>query len=325
MKKFVYFFGALLILFVTQNILGGDHDWKNKDHKGFYRSPIKIGFDANYLRSTSGYDIDGNKQDNNGGDIFSRINEIIYAKYHGGRIGDTNVKWGAGIDLSFIQEKWTPGDMNMYATGYSDNGVTITPGATVGIRRIGKLPFSTYINLKYQIDATKDESNATDRQNALGANLNFNYRIAHGSKVFLGVDYWNTLARTETQQVFNYETYQVEDMDVDYDQGNQLAIYGGGDYKWCWGDCGWGHVGLKVNYWNRSDQSYDGNTLDKSSANYLSLIPEVGFRSKKLPLSFSLSTSYRNEYGIEQGWIGLSGKNVLKPSFALEGNVRIRF
>ena len=190
------------------------------------------------------------------------------------------------------------------------------------------------LGLKYQIDVTKDESDATylpdfvyatDKQNALGVNLNFNYKICHSSKVYVGVDYWNTFARTQMQKIFNYETYQVEDADVDYDNGNQLAIYGGGDYKWCWGDCGWGYAGLKLNYWNRSDQSYNGETIDKSGANYLSVIPKVGFRWKNIPLNISVSAAYRNEYGIEQGMIGLSGKSILKPSIALEGNIRYSF
>ena len=215
------------------------------DHKRLNFGPIRAALDVNYLRSTSAYDFDGNKKDNIGGDIYTRLNEIFYGRYNLGKVhlGDTKLRVGAGAEFSFTQEKWKPGDMNMYGVEQSDNGTTITFGPDIRTRKLGDTRLATYLALKYQLDLTKDESNATDKQNALGVNLNFNYKICHSTKVYVGMDYWDTFARTEMQKRFNYETYQVEDADVDYDNGNQLAIYGGGDYKWCWGDCGWGYAG----------------------------------------------------------------------------------
>ena len=140
------------------------------------------------------------------------------------------------------------------------------------------------------------------------------------------MDYWNTFTGTQKQITsYDYFTEMPIYSDVDYDEGNQFAVYAGGDYKFCWGDCGWGYAGLKLNYWSKSNQSYEGKKYDNTGANYLSIIPDIGFRWKKIPLNVSFSASYRNEYGIEQGWIGLSRKNVLKPSVALEGNIEYRF
>ncbi len=345
MKKLVYLFGALLIFSFSQNTFGGektedtndfysydllgkDHDWKNKDHKKLNFGPIKVGFDINYLRSTSVYDADGNKQDNYQGDVYTRLNEILYGRYSGGRINIGNSKWGwgAGGEFSFIKEKWKPGDMNMYGVGYSDNGFTFTPGADIGTRRLGGIRLSTILGLKYQIDGTKDESNATDKQNALGVSLDFMYRLCHHSKVYVGMEYWDTFAGTQKQITsYDYFTEMPIYSDVNYDEGNQLAIYGGGDYKWCWGDCGWGYAGAQLTYWSKTKQTFGDYTDDKSAANYLSISPEAAFRFKGFPLNISISGSYRNEYGIKQGIIGLSGKNVLKPSIALEGNIKYSF
>jgi hypothetical protein len=339
MKKFVYLFGALLIFSASQNVFagdndgtitydfsGGDHNDKNKDHKRINYGPFNVGVDFNYLRSTSTYDADGNKQENYGGDIYTRFNEIIRARYNGGKVNIGNSKWHWGVegDFSFIQSKWKPGDMNTYGVGQSYDGFTFTPSIDIGTRRLGGSRLGTRIAIKYQIDGTKNESNATDRQNALGASLNFNYKLLHSTKIFVGMDYWNAFKGTEKLQVYNYQTFQYEYMNVDYNQGNQLAIYGGGDYKWCWGDCGWGYAGLKLNYWNRAEQSFNGKTIDKSGSNYLSLTPKAGFRWKSFPLNVSLSAAYKNEYGIEQGMIGLSGKNILKPSLALQLNMSYR-
>ncbi len=345
MKKFVYLFGALLIFLVPQDIfagdktddsggiysdefIGADHGWKNKDHEKLNFGPIKVGFDVNYLRSTSAYDVDGNKQDNFQGDVYTRLNEILYGRYNGGRfvIGDSKWYWGAGGELSFIQEKWKPGDMNMYGVGYSDNGFTFTPGADIGTRRLGGIRLGSRLGVKYQYDGTKDESNATDKQNALGVTLDFMYKLCHHSKVYVGMNYWDTFAGTQKQITsYDYLTEMPIYSDVDYDQGNQLAIYGGGDYKWCWGDCGWGYAGAQLTYWSKTKQTFGDYTDDKSTANYLSISPEAGFRFKGFPLNISISGSYRNEYGIKQGIIGLSGKNFLKPSIALEGNIRCSF
>ncbi len=343
MKKFVYLFGALLLFFSTQNNLAGDDSEDNDfynfdffgrghdkiDHKRLNFGPIRASLNVNYLRSTSAYDIDGNKKDYNGGDIYTRFNEILYAKYHGGKIGDTKLHWGASAEFSFIQTKWKPGDMNMYGVEQSNNGFTITPGLNIGTRRLGDIRLGTRLAVKYQYDGTKDESDATDKQNALGVNLNFNYKICHSSKAYVGLDYWKTFAATETQfyPVYNPETNQYENAETDYDfdSGDQFAIYGGTDYKWCWGDCGWGYADLKLNYWTKSDQSYNGETIDKTGANYLSVIPKVGFRWKNIPLNVSVSAGYKNEYGIEQGMIGLSGKNVRKPSLALQAYISYSF
>ena len=340
MKKVVCLFGAILIfsnpqINLAQNyeeslsydLSGNDNNEKNKDHKKFNFGPIKVGLDFNYLRSTSVYDADGNKQNSYGGDIFTRSNEIIYGRYSGGRLnlGNSKLHWGVSGEFSVIQEKLTPGDQNPYGVGHSDNGFVFTPGLDIGTRRLGGIRLGTYFALKYQFDGTKNESNATDKQNALGANLNFNYRFSHGLKVYAGINYWETFKGQEKQQIYNYQTNQIEEMTVNYDQGNQFAIYGGGDYKWCWGDCGWGYVDLKFNYWNRAEQSFNGNTINNSGANYFSANPTIGFRWKKVPLSVSLTPGYKNEYGIEQGMIGFSGKNILKPSIAGEINVKYRF
>ena len=210
--------------------------------------------------------------------------------------------------------------------GYSDNGFTFTPGADIGTRRLGGIRLSTILGVKYQIDGTKDESNATDKQNALGVSLDFMYRLCHHSKVYVGMKYWDTFAGTQKQITsYDYFTEMPIYSDVNYDEGNQLAIYGGGDYKWCWGDCGWGYAGAQLTYWSKTKQTFGDYTDDKSAANYLSISPEAAFRFKDFPLNISISGSYRNEYGIKQGIIGLSGKNVLKPSIALEGNFKYSF
>lgn len=329
MKRILFLF-TLGIFAFQQNVIACD-DCEGEDCKTnkerLHIGPLKIGFDINYLKSVGGFDDEGDKYEYIGGDYLTRLNEIIYGKFNAGsfNIGDSRWRWGVEADASLIQIKWTPGGQIPNAQGYSENGTVISFGPTVSSRRLAGTSIGTLLGIKYQLDLTEDKSNVTDKQNALGANLNFNFRPTHGVKLFAGFDYWYTFPRTETQQVFNPQTFQFVNKDFDYDAGDQLSVFGGADYKWCWSDCGWGYAGASVSYWNKSEIIFDDKPIDKSNANLLSLIPEVGFRGRNFPLHVSLSGSYRNEYNMKQGVVAFSGVNANKPSLALEMNVNYRF
>ena len=121
---------------------------------------------------------------------------------------------------------------------------------------------------------------------------------------------------------YDYQTGGEKDVKID--DGNYYSLFGGLAYDWDL-DCGDLYLGLGLSYWGRSLRCYDDNEIEDSDANSLSLFPRVAFTLRSAPLSFYFSGSAKNEYGIRQGTIDLSGKNTAKSSIALDLGARFRF
>ena len=121
---------------------------------------------------------------------------------------------------------------------------------------------------------------------------------------------------------YDYQTGTEKDVNID--DGNYYSLLGGLAYDWDL-DCGDLYFGLGLSYWGKTNQCYDDNEIDDSESNSLSLIPKVAFRLKSIPLSFYLAGSAKNEFGIQQGIIDLSGKNTAKSSIAVAFGARFQF
>ena len=288
---------------------------------------FKVGVDINYFKSTDSYDNKGTATENYGMDVFSRWNQNIKFSYAAVEDGEAlNSKWNVkiGASASFFQEKWTPGEESSGGTEYSGSGTTLNLGGGAFTRNFLNSDVKLGVLLKYQFDLTGDPDQesfaATDRQDALGIKLKSSYNFSPSIKGFAGGSYWNTFSRTD----MGYDYQTGGEKEVEIDNGNYFSLYGGAAYKWDL-DCGKLYAGLGLFYWGRSSQCYDGNETEDSDANSLSLIPKVGFKLKSTPLGFYLSGSAKNEYGIQQGIIDLSGKNTAKTSTAVDFGVRFRF
>ena len=288
---------------------------------------FRVGIDVNYFKSTESYDKEGTATEHYGMDIYSRWNQNIKFSY--GVVDDaealnSNWKIKIGATASFFQESWTPGDESSGGSEYSGSGWALNFGGGAYSRNFLDSDTKFGVFLKYQLDGTSDpEDNsfaATDRQDALGLKVKSLFSLSPNIKGFAGGSYWNTFSRTE----MGYDYQTGGEKDVKIDDGNYYSLFGGLAYDWDL-DCGDLYLGLGLSYWGRSMQCYDDNEIEDSDANSLSLIPKVGFRLKSTPLSFYFSGSAKNEYGIRQGIIDLSGKNTEKSSVAFALGARFRF
>ena len=288
---------------------------------------MRVGIDINYFESGETYDKEGTATENYGMDKFSRWNQNMKFSYR--VVDDTealnsNWKIKVGATASFLQETWTPGDESSGGSEYSGSGWALNLGGGAYTKNFLKSDTRFGLWLKYQYDGTgepdQDSFAATDRQDALGIKVKSYFNFSPSIKGYAGGSYWNTFSRTESG--YDYQTGTEKDVKVD--DGNYYSLFGGLAYDWDL-DCGDLYIGLGLGYWGRSSQCYDDNEIEDSDANSLSLIPKVGFRLKSTPLSFYLSGSAKNEYGIQQGIIDLSGKNTAKSSTAIDLGARFRF
>lgn len=260
-------------------------------------------------------------------DIYSRWNQNLkfsYSVVDDAEALNSNWKIKVGATASFFQESWTPGDESSGGTEYSGSGWVLNLGGGAFTRNFLNSDVKFGVSLKYQLDGTSDpEDNsfaATDRQDALGLKVKSLFSLSSNIKGFAGGSYWNTFSRTTMGYDFNTGL----EKDVKVDDGNYYSIFGGLAYDWDL-DCGDLYLGLGLSYWGRSLQCYDDNEIEDSNANSLSLVPKVSFRLSSIPLSLHLSGSAKNEYGIRQGIIDLSGKNTAKSSTAFDFGVRFSF
>lgn len=338
-----YFFNTVLIvtILIYSNLFGVENgnDFENEEDEfsvlpTTLPSPpttvygrFRAGLDVNYFKSTESYDKEGNATEYYGMDIYSRWNQNIKFSY--GVVNDaealnSNWKIKVGATASFFQESWTPGDESSGGSEYSGSGWALNFSGGAYSRNFLDSDTKFGVFLKYQLDGTSDpEDNsfaATDRQDALGIKLKSHFNFSTQVKGFAGGSYWNTFSRTE--KGYDYQTGSEKDVKID--DGNYFSIFGGLAYDWDL-DCGDLYLGFGLSYWGRSLQCYDDNEIEDSDANSLSLYPKIGFRFKEIPLSLYLSGTSKNEYGIQQGIIDLSGKNTAKSSIALSFGARLRF
>ena len=223
-----------------------------------------------------------------------------------------------------MQETWTPGDESSGGSEYKGSGWALDLGGGAYTKNFLDSDTRFGLWLKYQYDGTGEPDQesfaATDRQDALGIKIKSYFNFSPRIKGYAGGSYWNTFSRTD----MGYDYQTGTEKDVNIDDGNYYSLLGGLAYDWDL-DCGDLYFGLGLSYWGKTHQCYDDNEIDDSESNSLSLIPKVGFRLKSTPLSLYLSGSAKNEYGIQQGIIDLSGKNTAKSSIALGLGARFQF
>jgi hypothetical protein len=128
-----------------------------------------------------------------------------------------------------------------------------------------------------------------------------------------GINYFMTMKKTKS---FTINIPELGDTTItsSYDKGDHFALFVKGGYKF-----GIGEAGLEVLYKMRTTAKQDGETVEDSDGNHLSLIPYVYITPPAMPISFFIKGAVDGEY-LPYGF-SIMGKNdlVTRMGFTIGG------
>ncbi len=320
-KRVLHLLLGLFLLFPI-NFAGGFDDISALNQPGdeyinySFPTGLKIGLNAGYYSTSSAYDKDGNTNDFFSGGIesefYGKLKFSYRLPYDEDEYDRGGFRYKVASEFSFLRRNYSQ-DASGQAPAVDQSGSGLQSVYFKGSVSTGNL-FNSSLGAKlyagYQLDTGPDpepnELGISDRQNALQAGLGLKY-ITPKFSGFAGTDYVLTFARTQN--------------DKDFDAGDYFNVRGGASYNHQF-DCGAKlRAGLELNFQTKSNSSFDGNEIQDSDSNLLSLSPFISYNYQNWGVA--LGGFAYDEYRLKRGIIPLSGKNINKPGFV--GTIRTTF
>ena len=298
-------------------------DGKDGEEMARVRLPNLVTLDGGYIRSTSQYDADGNKQDfGNDQSETSTFYRLAYRRAITRMdIGDgRSLVFGGLASLDYATRSFKGGMAygGMSADRCGSGLRSARLEGDLAVRRLFQAPIRAKVLVGYQINVASDpDPNDQDfldystRQNALYFGTEWAY-LCHKWRLAMGAFYNITTERDNNGSTF--------------DNGDYLGLSASGGYKFRVSEQIIIQPSLRVEYMSRSERSSNGTTLANSDGYLLGLTPAVGVGFRGTGLRVNLAYGYTDEFrGTNIGGIALAGKNAVVPNPAFSVGVGYRF
>lgn len=301
--------------------------WKEgKEGERRDRTPLEnlVMFNGGYLRSTSQYDADGNKQDfGNDQSETSTFYRLAYRRAIT-RIEMTDrqsLVIGGLASLDYATRSFKGGIAygGMTADRCGSGFRSIRLEGDIAARRLFDPRVRARVLAGYQINIASDPDpndqdflDYTTRQNAFYFGTEWDYHLCHRWRLGMGAFYNITTER--------------DDNGTRSDNGDYLGLSGSGGYTFKVSDKVMIQPSVRLEYVSRSERSANGTSIANSDGYLFGVTPAVGVGFRGTGLRVNFAYGYTEEFrGTNVGGIALSGKNFPVPSPALSVGVGYRF